>query len=227
LEAVRNLQVDRQIDLIIAPASDPLGMPRFSNKRCRFIRECGVPVWTIGSAVQVAKLSEPTRNVACWVDLQSADKTHIKLAFEYAWKLDAKLHLLHALPQIDEGTLARPLHYDKPLYPGGAAEEIRQLLGWLPITPEIHVAPGGAPQAVRRLVRECEANILFLGTGQAIQTGWLGARLNPAIDKCPCPVVCVDTRNASVPVWKLERGSVFQSVMRVPQAVPVRASVGR
>lgn len=213
LKAVQEFRQFGASGLLLAPASDPFGIPRLgrASLRCQLIRESSTPVWTIGPNVQLNKLHSPTRNVACWIDLASRDKTHIKLAFEYAWKLDAKLHFLHALPEINEGSLSLPLHYDKPLHAEGAAEEIREIVGWVPIHPEIHVNTGNSARTIARMLRKCEADVLFIGRGKSIQRRLIGSRLNPVVDQSPCPVICVDGESMSIPIWKLERGAAFQA----------------
>ncbi|MGE0405126.1 MAG: universal stress protein [Candidatus Korobacteraceae bacterium] len=217
-------RAENPVDLIFAPSSDPLGRPRLGHPiRSRMIRESGVPVWTIGPKVDVRKLQAPNRSVACWIDFEHPDKTHLKLAFEYAWKLDAQLHLLHVLPEVNESTVLLPLYYDKPLHAEGATEEIRKMLGWVPMSPEIHVTTGNARKGILRLAKKCDADILFVGKGTAIESGFLGTRLNPAIDQCHCPVICVDGNTSSMAIWKLDRGSAFLS-RTAPRRI---AKVGR
>src|SRR5215475_13894553 len=48
IEVIQRLGETQPVDLVIAPAADPLGLPRIGHKslRARLMRQCGVPVWT-------------------------------------------------------------------------------------------------------------------------------------------------------------------------------------
>src|SRR4051794_1756414 len=107
LNAVRQIRRDQSVDLIVAPSSDPLGFPHPWHHSLRaelLAHECG-PVWTMGQGIHAALLNRRTRNVGCWIDLDASDKRHISLAFTYAAVAGAKLHLLSAMPNVDDGTL--------------------------------------------------------------------------------------------------------------------------
>lgn len=220
VDVMRQFRAENPVDLIVVPSSDPLGMPRLGHQslRAQLLLETGAPLWTIGRKTPLDRLNTRVRNVACWIDLKNPDITHVKLAFEYAWKLDAKLHLLHAIPEIHEGSVLLPLFYDLPLNAEGATAKIRDMIGWLPITPEVHVMTGSTRRAMVELTRRCEADILFVGKGQAIQKNWSRRlKINTAIDHCACPVVCVDGDTANMPAWSLDRGPAFQTRTSVYQ----------
>jgi len=208
VEAVKQLGRQQPVDLIVAPSSDPLGWPRplHTSLRSRILRECHAPVWTIGKAIHSAVLNRRTRNVGCWVDLASPDTSHITAAFEYAGKLEANLHLLHALPEIHEGSLALPVYYGKPLSEDGAAKEIRALLGWMPVQPQIHIATGPMTRVMPSMARDLNLDAMFVSRQQALGGGWNSRGISSAIDRCNCPVFCC---TPSAKAWRLRRGSRF------------------
>jgi hypothetical protein len=197
----------QQVDLIVAPCADPLGLPRPWNgsTRNRLLTECHVPLWTIGRQIQTTIFQHPTRNVGCWVDLDSPDTTHISLAFEYASKLGARLHLLHSLPESSENLLTFPLFSAAPLHESAAREAILTLLGWMPVQHEIHIGSGGIKTVLPKMGRDLALDALFVGASQAVHKGWFGTGISSAINRCPCPVVCSAPGGMSA-AWHLNRG---------------------
>jgi nucleotide-binding universal stress UspA family protein len=164
-------------------------------------------MWTIGESVHSVVLNRRTRNVGCWIDLDSSDKRHISLAFTYASTLGAKLHLLNAMPTVDEGTLVSSLYSDSPLYREGVAQDIQDLVGWVPVKPEVHVKPGASRRVMPQLARELELDILFVSKQNALRNGWMKMSLASVVDRCPCPVICSD----GVPgYWQLRKGGAFE-----------------
>ena len=106
MSAVKHVRREQAVDLVVAPSSDPLGLPHVWHNSLRaglVANECG-PLWTMGHSIHSVVLNRRTRNVGCWIDLDSSDKRHISLAFNYASTVGAKLHLLSAMPNVDEGT---------------------------------------------------------------------------------------------------------------------------
>jgi nucleotide-binding universal stress UspA family protein len=212
VEAAKRFCAEETVDLIVAPSSDPLGMPRFWTKslRSRLLSHCDVPVWTMSHDVDAAIFSRGTRNVGCWVDLEKSDTRHISLASELASKTGAQLHLLHALPEIEEDALLMPADSVAPLYESGARQAIQALLGWMPSRPEIHVATGSLRKVLPRLTRDLQLDLMFVSDAQALREGWFGANLSSAVDRATCPVVCVQSRSAKA-LWHLRYGSAHQS----------------
>jgi hypothetical protein len=191
------------VNLIVAPASDTVGLPRFGagSTRARLIRSSGVPVWTIGRKVQLDGLWRAPKNVACWLDLHSTQTEHLAFAMEYARKTGAKLHLLRALPSIDEGLLHLGA-MKRSLMPESNVEEILRLCGKAPGNPEVHVTVGANRTALKRLLRQCSADVLFIDREDSRVAEWMGLGLGIG-DAVPCPTIYVGPRPA-VPVWNLE-----------------------
>jgi hypothetical protein len=218
------------VNLIVAPASDPIGFPRFGERslRAQLIEQCGVPVWTFGRNMDLSGLSRPVRNVACWLDFRPQKTTHLSFAIEYAHKLNAKLHLLRALPPIQEGSLHAALHKEiPPQQEGMAHDQVLRLCAGAPVSPEIHIAEGAGRGTFRRLLSGCDADVVFLRNEEMILTRWLGLGL-PFGDNSPCPAVYVGDR-LSVPVWNFERGPAARKdeVLHEGVSVPSRVAAVR
>ena len=177
-------------DLVFAPASDRLGIHSLftSSFRARLIDECNAPVWTAGSCLDRRRPAVST--VACLLDFDSATQPHLRLASALASRLGADLRLLHVIPPGDEGLLARVVDSRVPLSPEVAQEMARCAFGG-DNCPEVDVAIGDLDRETPAMLRRCDADLLFVGPGQALR-GILRPSLSAMIDRAPCPVVCVD-----------------------------------
>jgi hypothetical protein len=200
------------VDLIVAPASDAVGFPRLGarSNRSRLIEQSGVPVWTFGRGITLTKLQQPVRNVACWLDYHSGKTGHLGYALEYASKMGAKLHLLSALPAIDEGMLSLGTRIDegKPLAPEAAAAKILGLCTGFPIVPEVHVARSSGRSTLAQMLKGCDADTVFLHHQGSMLAEWLGLGLR-SIDPLPCPSICTGDKVRG-PVWNLEPGQAMR-----------------
>jgi hypothetical protein len=69
--------------------------------------------------------------------------------------------------------------------------------------PEVDIAIGDVSRELPRMLSRCEADLAFVGPGQAL-SGVLARRLASHVDKSPCPVVCVDGASAQFTGWKFQ-----------------------
>lgn len=192
VDAVSRLQLDRRVDLVIAPVSDSVRLPRLRHRsiRVRLLAECGLSVFTIDRKADFSKLGSPPRNVACWLDFD-APATHLKLAVDFASTTGARLHLLHALPELYEGSILPP---SQPLHRQEVVEAVHSQLGPTAIRPEIHILPRSGAGALLKLVRSCNADLLFVNEAQAINDGLLSSSMSSEVQSVPCPTICVSNR---------------------------------
>jgi hypothetical protein len=221
LEAVKRHVEMWPVNLIAAPASDPIGLPRIGEQslRARIIEECGVPVWSLGRRVRPDRLLQPVKNVACWLDFHAHKQDHLPFAIEFAHKLGATLHLLRTLPPVHEGSVVHASHADRALHPAGSAEEILRMCVDAPLLPRIHVGWGEGRRAALRMLAECEADVLFLRSEGFRLSRWLGLGLGWG-DAVSCPAIHIGGR-LTVPVWNLEPGPAGLA------AIPPAAQSGR
>ncbi len=189
--ALKELDAEEPIDLIVAPSADPLALPRFHRSlRARLLTDLSALVWTINHPATSALIRKPPRKIACWVDFEHADASPLKLALDYVEALGGTLQLLHVLPTVHEGTFPPqgPLQSSEVLDAVGATLDPRAL------TPEVHISTVGGDNGIPALLRRCEADLLIVGQHRALVRGWLGKKLNPVLGRAPCPVVCVGQR---------------------------------
>jgi nucleotide-binding universal stress UspA family protein len=209
LSAVDQLRQDQPVDLIVAPSSDPLGLPHpwHHSLRAELLKQERAPLWTMGRDIHTTVLNRRTRNVGCWIDLDASDRRHLSMAFSYASTVGAKLHLLSVMPDVNEGTLVSTLYSDSPLYRDGVVRDIQDLVGWVPVKPEVHVRPGSPSRTIPQLVRDLQLDMLFVGKNNALQSGWIKNSLRSVVNRCACPVVCSDGTPRQ---WQLKKGSAFE-----------------
>lgn len=195
IAAVSRLQSSRRIDLVVAPVSDRLGLPRLLHRsvRARLLAECGLSVFTLGRRTDFRKLGGAPKNVACWLDFESPAPNNLTVAWSYAATIGARLHLLHALPDLNEGTIRAP---NQPLHSQEVLDAVRDRIGSTALRPEIHVAPSSGPAALMRLLRRVEADLLFVSEDAALESGlfMLSSGMSRVVQQAPCPTLCVSDR---------------------------------
>lgn len=198
LDAVQSLAAEQPIDLLIAPPSDPLGLPSIApSLRAELLTQVDTILWTAGPSVPSIKLRRRPRNIACWLDFDTQEDCYLgalRAAAQYAEATEAQLHILYVVPDVLEGSLRPP---SVPLHAGEVWDALRQHLPSGLARPEIHVSPGGF-RPVAELLRRCDADLLVIGSEQAVLSGWLGTRMNPLISQALCPVLCIGRSGTQV-----------------------------
>lgn len=198
LDALRRLQAETPIDLVVAPAGDPLGLPRIghSSLRSRLIQEIAAPVWTCGHEVPARRLARATRHVACVLEVSQHGLAHVRLASTYASRMNARLHLVQVIPDIDESSLL--LAYDdwstdkarRAAIAAGAGELLEEAVR---VTDR---------RGLAQTLRACDADIALLDGQPWITRQWLADRVNPTLDALPCPVIAVPSGHRDL-AWQL------------------------
>jgi hypothetical protein len=224
----RHLQTE-PVNLVVAPASDPIGLPRLGDRslRSQLIETCGVPLWTIGRRIRGAKLLQPAKNVACWLDYRAGRHPQLAYAMHYAERLGASLHVLQGIPVIDEGDLIAPGRPDQPLHPEGVVEAITGMCANAPVRPHVHVTHGEGRRATARLLEKCDADVVFLPNEERLMSRWFGLNLGLRLgDAAPCPAIYISAK-PRIPVWNLEPAHRPRPrAVGQPVAVRERVAVG-
>ena len=214
MDAVRRLQLEGAVDLLLAPAADRLGFPRLGHRsrRGRLLRENTLPLWSIGRATESLRMQRRPRNIACWVDFENDCTSHVSNALSYARLSGARLHLLCALPDLAEGML---LLHNEPATPSAAATEIARRLSWLDRLPEIHVAPSPDRKAQLRLLQDCDADLLFVLDSWRRLPRFLAPK-PMLMDESPCPVIWIPADTGVS--WQLAAAESIEWQAREPVA---------
>ena len=222
VEAIGELCDRETFDLVLAPASDRLGLSRMvtASTRARLMKRCNVPVWTAGKCLDRRVFKPSIQTVACVLDFDCATDTHLRLASALAWRTGAKLRLLTVLTPVDEGTLVQSLYSRGPLVPEVAVQQIHAAYAGRSC-PDIDVAIGEAGTELPRMLNRCDADVVFVGPGQALNNGWM-PRLANYLDGLPCPAVCVDGASAQFGGWNLKTAAAAAAHIAETRAIVAR-----
>jgi nucleotide-binding universal stress UspA family protein len=184
----------RGLDYVIAPVPIRFGLPRVAHQstRANVLLKHQTQVWTTGRNTVPVKLGAPARNVACWLDAPSGDNHHVRRACDYAAEVGARLHLLHVIPTMDEGTITEsPMPLNET--------EVMNLVPYVArrLHTEIHVEPGEDRQTLVKMLRACDADVLFLNERQSVQRRLFGIAMSGIVQLAPCPTISVAPRMRS------------------------------
>lgn len=214
--AIAGLAARRSFDLVMAPAAAGPALLRLGRAsfRTRLLARAGVPLWTAGRGLPSMHFHRPLRTVACLLDFDADPAPLLHRAGAFAQRMQARLHVLAALPPVDDSTLATVLTSDTPLLPAAAVARIERLCAGRPM-PMVDVVVDGLRRGLRRLVRGCQPDVLFVDAAQWTTPWPFG--FSRSLDALGCPVVCVPT-GAAAGAWSFERAT------RLPAsaAAPVR-----
>jgi hypothetical protein len=204
VEAIGNLCDCRTFDLVLAPASDRVGLHRFFTRstRARLLKRCPVPIWTAGKCLDRRTLKPAITTVACLLDFDAPGDAHIRLASSLASRVGAKLRIVTVIEPISEATLAKAVDSRAPLVPEVAIKAIRSAFDGVDC-PDIDVSVGDMSLALPRLLQRCDADLVFIGPGRALAGLWR-PKLASYVDRLPCPVICVDGASAQFEAWSYE-----------------------
>jgi hypothetical protein len=209
IQAIAGVCEQGSYDLVLAPASDRLGLQRLvtSSFRARLLKNCCSPMWTAGSCLDYADFKGGVRNIACLVDFENDAPGYLPMVVAFASRIGARLRILHVIRPVDEGTLTRAMHSRAPLMPEVAMERVHNIFAGVDC-PEVDVAIGSVGSQLPRMLRRAEASLLFVGAGQALRTPFL-PRLARHLDRLPCPVICMDGASTHFSNWsfQLETGA--------------------
>jgi hypothetical protein len=210
MDVIRQHIEEWPVNLIVAPASDPIGLPSLWDRsyRARFLESFGLPVWTFGRHVDVAKLSKPVQNVACWLDARDSRIDHVRFAIEYASKTDAKLHLLRSIPEIRDGAPPPVTGPGAALNPVDAMEEVLRLCEETSVRRQAHVGFGEDRRSLSKLLKTCSADLVFLRAEESWMDRWLNFGMSWGAS-IPCPAVYISAKGPAR-IWDLTPGPALR-----------------
>jgi nucleotide-binding universal stress UspA family protein len=174
-------------DLIMAPASvrHSAWLSWRRSVRAELLRRSPVPVWTTGATPPESLNRREVRDVGCYLSLEAGCDTHLPWAAELAARLGARLHLLHVVPPVDDGTIADAFASDRPLGLDEAHARLRACLAG-GVEASTTAVVGTRRRELGRLTRAGAIDLLCVSSQVALR----GSRLSPDLRALPCPVVC-------------------------------------
>ncbi|MGC3972346.1 MAG: universal stress protein [Pirellulales bacterium] len=193
-EALAEFARDGGYDLVIAPRSYRLGLPRplHRSTRAELLSRAPFPMWTAGRALETADFRRAYRTVAVFLGGRERNLSHVRLAATFAARAGAQLRLLTVTPQVDESALVAHAGLREPLAADVAVERIERLLGDWSRRPTVDVTAGSPDRELPQMLGRCDADVLFMSEEQSCGRV-LFRQLRGVVDEAPCPVVVVPT----------------------------------
>ena len=182
--------------LLVLPPSDQTGLPRpwHRSLRARMIQTLPIPVWTLGrTMVGSALAANSDRHLGVWLSSPEEGLAHVRQAAQYAAQTGSTLHLLHVVPDVNEGSLTHTLRTQAPLGEEYAEEWLTQVAASLDSAQrvEIHVGQGKARRVLPRLIRSSGAELLMVSQNSAIERGLFRSEVSSIFRECCSGIVSV------------------------------------
>lgn len=182
--------------LLVLPPSDQTGLPRpwHRSLRARMIRTLPIPVWTLGQTlVGAAFAGNGDRHLGVWLSSPEEGLAHVRQAAHYAAQTGSTLHLLHVVPNVNEGSLTHTLRTQAPLGEEYAEEWLSQVAASLDSAQrvEIHIGQGKARRVLPRLIRTSGAEMLMVSQNSAVERGIFRSEVSSTFRECCSGIVSV------------------------------------
>jgi nucleotide-binding universal stress UspA family protein len=218
-EAISQWASESHFDLIVAPGSDRLGLPRLFHRsfRAELLKRAAAPIWTTSRGLEIADFRRRLRTVAVAMDGSDADLRHLRLASSFAAHVGAKIRLLSVVPSVEEGTLSSQAWAPQPLHPQRAMARLEELLrGWDQM-PTVDLAIGSMDDELPRMAAACDADILFVTEAQCVR-GLFGRDMSNVVNGSPCAVVCVPDGLSPRYRWSFEQQESERNLLTLPNS---------
>jgi nucleotide-binding universal stress UspA family protein len=181
-------------DLIVMPTHGYGPFRRFiiGSVTAKVLYDVDCPVLT---GVHMEKgPTKPTifRTILCAVDLGPQSGATLGWAAELAQQLDARLHLLHVLPQLEAG---QARYFDQDWWldlKRSAREQIERLQEGAGTRADVIIDSGEVAKMVRSYAESVQADLVLIG--RHVDSGILGRLRTHAyaiVREAPCPVISV------------------------------------
>lgn len=184
---------DRNFDMIMMPTH---GYGKFrglllGSITAKVLHDAACPVWTAAHAEDGAMdIHAECKSVLCALDLEKDCLDLLRHAVEFASRFDAKLRLVHAVPEVIPGSDINAYGNTRELLLMSAQEEIARLQG--EAGTKLDVCLGAMP--VARWIHEVAihhcADLVIAGRGKLhLNFGRLRTNAYSIIRESPCPVL--------------------------------------
>ncbi|SFS13310.1 Universal stress protein family protein [Granulicella pectinivorans] len=194
-ESIKDFCARERNGLLFMPPSDRTGLPRpfHVSSRARLLESLDMPIWTMGKATLSNNAAVAGKNIAVYLQDLDRPSAYISAAASHAQRHGATLHLFYIVPETTEGTLITSLHTGAPLGIETAIDMIGEIAAGLPssLKIQIHVRMGSESRELKALLRESEAELLIVGSGQTIHRGFFRTTINSTLTSCEIPILCL------------------------------------
>lgn len=157
--------------------------------------------------------SAPPRRILLAIDLRSRSDRASDRAVQLAAQWQAALHVVHVLPQADDGWPMAPLATCDGPTPSAAVPAERQLRRDFGETAVVHVGEGDPATAILAVAVEQQCELIVLGASDAPPAGRLGRVAEALLRRSPASLLVVKQR-ARAAYGKLLVGTDFTAESR-------------
>jgi nucleotide-binding universal stress UspA family protein len=156
------------------------------------LHDAACPVWTARHA-EAATAPQTYSSVVCAVDLNENTVNVLKFAGEFARSWNARLHVVHSVPAVDERFYSAAAARAHRYLCDSAARDYPALAAEAGIDAPLNVLEGpGLANSVNEAAAARQADLLIIGRGvvQGV-LGRLRTNAHELIRTAPCPVLSV------------------------------------
>jgi nucleotide-binding universal stress UspA family protein len=214
-EAIAEYCRSQPNSLLVMPPSTRSSLPRplHSSLRAKVLHDVVTPMLTLPHTDRIPEPPSTGGHVACWISGQETRLDHVREAAALARRRGAELHLMHALPEVNEGILIDALYSDRPLSESVAGQRLAdiasQLGNDLPV--RLHIGTGEPESVLRKLLKRTQSSILVVDRAAVMRKRLLQASFNSKLTDSPCLLICVPPRETEGrdPMLPAPQSSVF------------------
>ncbi|HMF78884.1 MAG TPA: universal stress protein [Bryobacteraceae bacterium] len=169
--SITNYARERGFDAILVPPAPSAWLSGFSNNWCltrRLMNTSPCPIWLLRQRAEEVSQELPARRVLCAVT--GRDLEVVKMAGALSERLNARLFLLHVIPDIHEGTLSYGFDDHISLTTAHAVKMLARLQEEAGTRAEVIVQTGPVSSNIRKTAERLRADLLV--TGRATRSNW-------------------------------------------------------
>jgi len=194
--------------LLLLPPSDQAGLPRpwHRSLRAQLIARLPIPIWTLGRTSVGEPLLAVANHLAAFVSNPEEGTSHIRYGARYAAATNSTLHLIHVIPNVDEGSLTHTLRSRAPLGEEYAEAWMQEITASIEPAAkiELHMEQGSVRRLLPQLFQRTGADMLLVSRQTACEPQWLlGPVVNPIFRRVNAGILSVHLIPEITPFTKL------------------------
>jgi hypothetical protein len=183
-----------------------LPRPWHRSLRAKLIARLPIPVWTLGRTLVGEPIPAGAKHLAALVSSPEEGTSHLRYGARYAAATNATLHLIHVVPNVDEGSLTHPLRSAGPLGEEYAEAWMQEITASLESAAkiELHMEQGPVRRLLPQLFARTGADMLLVSRQTACEPQLLrGPVVNPIFRRLSAGILSIPLTPEFAPQTKL------------------------
>lgn len=180
-------------DLILMPTRGRgfLGQILFGSTTTDLLRIADRPVWIARPGSVASERPISAKRILCGVEFGSQGEEVLSYATKLAAASDGEVLVVHAVPEINEGTLLTILDDsgEIELRPESAERRLSAMTATIDVPYQVEVKTGDVSAIIRKLAKRWRADAIVAGHGRRTNRRQLGSNISDIIVRAPCPVI--------------------------------------